>query len=80
MENYERYAGALTVVFGSVIVGGLMAANIATGDKTGFLFALAAAISAWAAGPAVLFQLPVIYRGLFLIAVVCIAASIGFYV
>lgn len=79
MENYERYAGALTVVFGAVVICSLVAANIASGNKPGFLCALAAAICAWAAAPAVLFLKPALYRGLTVCAVLFVAASIALY-
>jgi hypothetical protein len=79
MENYERYAGAITVVFSALIIGGLMAANISVGNKVGFIFALLAAVSAWLCAPAVLFYKPGLYRALILVAVLFVIASIVRY-
>lgn len=79
MESGERFAGALTIVFGALAIGGLMAMNIAIGNKTGFLFALGAATSAWACAPAVLFYKPGLYRILLGLSVAfCVASVIAF--
>jgi len=67
-DNYEKYAIAVIIVFGALIIGGLMAANIAVGDKNGFLFALGGAFAGWLAGHAMLFDRPRIYGLLIVIA------------
>ncbi len=46
MDDYERYATGLMIVFGALIIGGLMAANLYHGDKPGFLLRLARRLSA----------------------------------
>ncbi len=61
MDNFEKYALALMVVFGALIIGGLMAVHIAWEHKAGFLYALGAAVVVWAAGFAVLFDKPRLY-------------------
>ena len=76
MDNFEKYALALMVVFGALIIGGLMAVHIAWVRKAGFLYALAAAIVVWAAGFAVLFDKPRVYGFLLLVAAAFITASI----
>jgi hypothetical protein len=58
MDDYERYATGLMIVFGALIIGGLMAANLYHGDKPGFLFALGAAVVGWFSAFAVLFDKP----------------------
>lgn len=57
-ENYDAYAVAIIIVFGAVIIGGLMAAAIAFGQSDGFFFALGAATAAWISGYAVFFDRP----------------------
>jgi hypothetical protein len=79
MNNYEGFAVSVIIVFGALIIGGLMAANITVGDEDGFLFALGAAGTAWLSGHAVLFARPRIY-GLLVIATaaLCVASIILF--
>jgi len=67
-DNYERYAIAVIIVFGAVIVGGLMGASIGFDRPPGFLFALGAAFCGWIAGHAMLFDRPRIYGVLIVIA------------
>ncbi|MBA8881280.1 MULTISPECIES: hypothetical protein [Phyllobacterium] len=76
MDNFEKYALALMVVFGALIIGGLMAVHIAWVHKAGFLYALSAAVVVWAAGFAVLFDKPRVYGFLLLVAAGFITASI----
>jgi len=76
MDNFEKYALAIMVVFGALIIGGLMAAHIAWLHKAGFLFALGSAVVVWAAGFAVLFDKPRLYGLLLLTATALIIASI----
>ncbi|GGA80135.1 hypothetical protein GCM10011491_04290 [Brucella endophytica] len=80
MDDYERYATGLLIVFGALIIGGLMAVNITVGDKPGFLFALGAAIVAWGSAFAVLFDRPRIYGLMIAAAVALVGASIAAYV
>jgi hypothetical protein len=74
-DNYERYAIAVIIVFGALVIGGLMAACIATGERSGFLLALGAATSGWIAGHAMLFDRPGVYGLLVFIAAVLAASS-----
>jgi len=80
MDDYEKFATALLIVFGAVIVGGMMALSIAIGSKACFLFALGAGILGWFSAFAVLFDKPRIYFWLIVAAILCIAASIGIFV
>ncbi|GAB1580686.1 MULTISPECIES: hypothetical protein [Phyllobacteriaceae] len=80
MDDYERYATGLLIVFGALIIGGLMAVNITVGDKPGFLFALGAAIVAWFSAFAVLFDRPRLYGIMIALAIALVGASIGAYV
>ena len=41
-DNYEKYGVAVIIVFGALIVAGLMGASIGFGNRAGFLFALGA--------------------------------------
>lgn len=74
-DNYERYAIAVIIVFGAVVIGGLMAACIAAGEQSGFLFALGSATCGWIAGHAMLFDRPGVYGLLILLATALAAAS-----
>lgn len=74
-DNYEKYAVAVIIVFGAVIVGGLMGASIGFGHRPGFLFALGSATAGWIAGHAMLFDRPRIYGLLIAIAVLMAVAS-----
>ncbi len=77
-DNYEKYAVAVIIVFGAVIIGGLMAATIALGDRSGFFFALGAATCAWIAGHAMLFDRPRVYGVLIALAtLMSVAATIA---
>ncbi|MFC4624665.1 hypothetical protein ACFO1V_05425 [Daeguia caeni] len=80
MDDYERYATGLMIVFGALIIAGLMAANLIAGDKPGFLFALGAAVVSWFAAFAVLFDKPRVYGGMIVAAIALVAASITAYV
>jgi hypothetical protein len=74
-DNYEKYAIAVIIVFGAVIIGGLMTANLVYGDRSGFLFALGSATAAWIAGHAMLFDRPRTYGILIVIATLMSVAS-----
>ncbi|ANG95128.1 MULTISPECIES: hypothetical protein [Brucella/Ochrobactrum group] len=80
MDDYERYATGLMIVFGALIVGALMAANLYHGDKPGFLFALGAAVVGWFSAFAVLFDKPRVYGVMIAVAIGLVAASIGAFV
>lgn len=75
-DNYEKYAVAVIIVFGALIIGGMMAAGLAMGDRPAFLLALGGAFFAWVSGHAVLFDRPRIYGGLVAIAAIFVIASI----
>ena len=75
MNNYEGFAVAVIIVFGALITGGVMAANIAASDTEGFLFALGATAAAWLSGHAVLFNLPRVYGLMIVVSgALCIAS------
>jgi hypothetical protein len=76
MDNYEKYAIAVIITFGALVIAGLMAVTIAWGDKPGFLFALGACVLAWISGHAVLFDKPRIYGLLIVGAAALVGASI----
>ncbi|VEJ45738.1 hypothetical protein [Bartonella vinsonii] len=80
MDDYEKFATGLLIVFGALIIGGLMAMHIVLMNKPGFLFALAAAIVGWFSAFAVLFDKPKVYLGLIILAMLCVASSITIYV
>lgn len=48
----ECYAIAMVVAANTLMIGGLIALNLMTGDMIGFAAAMAAAIMVWAAGNA----------------------------
>jgi hypothetical protein len=79
-DNFDRAAIAVIIVFGALILGGLMAANLVVGDRNGFLFALGAAFAAWIGGHTILFDLPRAYAVLIAIAAVMAVASTLAYV
>jgi hypothetical protein len=79
-DNFDKAAIAVIIVFGAVIIGGLMAANLAIGDRNGFLFALGAAFAAWNAGHMILFDLPRAYAVLVGVAAIMAVASTLSYV
>ncbi|WP_208432463.1 hypothetical protein [Bartonella taylorii] len=80
MDDYEKFATGLLIVFGALIIGGLMAMHIALTNKPGFLFALAAAVVGWFSAFAVIFDKPKVYLGLIILAMLCVASSISIYV
>jgi hypothetical protein len=75
MDNYEKYAVSVIIVFGALIIGGLMGAGLAQ-DKGAFLFALGAAIAAWVSGYAVLFNKPRMYGLIILGAILLCGGSV----
>jgi hypothetical protein len=74
-DNFDKAAIAVIIVFGAVIIGGLMAANLAIGDRNGFLFALGGAFAAWIAGHMILFDLPRAYAALIAVAALMAVGS-----
>lgn len=80
MDDYEKYATGLMIVFGALIIGGLMAVNIVAHDKPGFLFALGAAVVAWFSAFAVIFDKPRLYGVMIAAAIALVGASITAYV
>jgi hypothetical protein len=73
--NYDTYAVAIIIAFGSLIIGGLMAAAIGFGERDAFFFALGAATSAWLAGYAVFLDRPRTFMILVALATVMAMAS-----
>ncbi|MEW6630371.1 hypothetical protein [Mesorhizobium sp.] len=74
-NDFEKYAVAVIIVFGALIIGGLMAASLSFGHRNGFLFALGGATSAWISGNALLLDRPRIYALFVGIAAVMLIAS-----
>lgn len=74
-DNFDKAGIAVIIVFGALIIGGLMAANLAIGDRNGFLFALGSAFAAWIAGHIVLFDMPRVYAVLIAVAALMAVAS-----
>ncbi|QKD20384.1 hypothetical protein HGP13_35510 [Mesorhizobium sp. NZP2077] len=74
-NDFEKYAVAVIIVFGALIIGGLMAASMAFGHRNGFLFALGGATSAWISGNALLLDRPRIYALFVGIAALMLIAS-----
>lgn len=66
----------LMIVFGGLILGGLMGVGIAWHDRPTFMFALAGAVSAWFAAFPVMFDKPRIYGILLVVCILCTAGSI----
>lgn len=66
-DNFETYAVYVIIVFGALVLAGLMAGALVFGGHDSFLFALGAATSAWIAGHALLFDKPRFY--IFFVAV-----------
>lgn len=75
-DNYEKYAVAVIIVFGALMVGGLMAAGLSTGDRPAFLWALGGGFFGWISGFSVLFDKPRLYGGLIMVAIAFCVASI----
>lgn len=73
--NYDTYAVAIIIAFGSIIIGGLMAAAIGFGERDSFFFALGAATSAWLAGYAVFFDRPRTFMSFVALATLMAMAS-----
>lgn len=80
MDDYEKFATGLLIIFGALVIGGLMAMHIAIANKPGFLFALSGGIVGWFSAFAVLFDKPRLYLVMIIVAVICVACSIGIYV
>lgn len=74
-NDFEKYAVAVIIVFGALIIGGLMAASMTFGHRNGFLFALGGATSAWISGNALLLDRPRIYALFVGIAALMLIAS-----
>ncbi|GHC75546.1 hypothetical protein [Limoniibacter endophyticus] len=75
-DNHETYAVAVIIVFGALLIGGMMAAGIAWSDRPVFLWAMGAAFFAWIAGHAVLFYRPRFYGLMILCSTAFTLASI----
>ncbi len=76
-ERYDAYAVAIIVTFGAIIIGGLMAAAIASGEQDAFMFALGSATAAWAAGYAMFFDWARSFMGLIALSIaMAIAATV----
>jgi len=76
----DRFALSLMIVFGSVIIGGLMLAGLMWTDKPTFLYALGGAVSIWFCSFAVMFDRKRAYLVLLVVAIALVAASITAFV
>jgi hypothetical protein len=76
----DKFALNLMIVFGAMIVGGLMLAGLMWNDKPTFLYALGATVSIWFCSFAVIFDRKRAYLLLLLIAIGLVAASITAFV
>lgn len=74
-NDFEKYAVAVIIVFGALVIGGLMAASLTFGHRNGFLYALGGATAAWISGNALLLDRPRIYALFVGIAAVMLIAS-----
>ncbi|MBI1620669.1 hypothetical protein [Aquamicrobium zhengzhouense] len=63
-DDFEKSAIFIIVVFGALTIGGLMAANLVYGQRTGVLFALGSSTCAWVAGYAMIYNKPSAFRWL----------------
>jgi uncharacterized membrane protein (UPF0182 family) len=76
MQNdIERNAIAIIIVFGALILGGLIAASLTFADRSSFFFALGSATAAWLSGYAMVFTRPRLFGILILTAVLMAGAS-----
>ncbi|MCO6392559.1 hypothetical protein GTW25_16155 [Aliihoeflea aestuarii] len=76
----DRFALNLMIVFGSLIVGGLMLAGLIWPDKPTFLYALGSAVSIWFCSFAVMFDRKGVYLLLLVIAIGLVGASVTAFV
>ncbi|MCP9233282.1 hypothetical protein NKH98_01060 [Mesorhizobium sp. M0833] len=74
-NDFEKYAVAVIIVFGALIIGGLMAAGLSFGRRSTFFFALGGATAAWISGNALLLDRPRIYALFVGIAALMLIAS-----
>ncbi|CAN0653066.1 hypothetical protein JF546_01085 [Nitratireductor aquimarinus] len=76
-DRYDAYAAATIVIFGAIVIGGLMAASLSFGERDAFFFALGAATSAWCAGYAMFLDKARVFVALTALAVaMSIAAAV----
>jgi len=76
-DDFEKSAIFIIVVFGALTLGGLMAANLVYGHRTGVLFALGSSTCAWAAGYAMIYNKPSAFR--WLLAGACVLGLVSTY-
>ena len=74
-DNFETYAVYVIIVFGALVLAGLMAGALSFGGHDAFLFALGGAASAWIAGHALLFDKPRLYIGFVALSVLMAVCS-----
>jgi hypothetical protein len=63
-DDFEKSAIFIIVVFGALTIGGLMAANLFYGQRSGFLFAVGSSTFAWCTGYAMIYNKPALFRWL----------------
>ena len=77
MDHFEQLGFAIMVIFGAIVIAGLMAFGIGWEDKPAFLYVLAAAVVVWGSSFAVVFDRPRIFGGLLVTSIVLVALSIA---
>lgn len=76
MDHFEQLGFAIMVIFGAIVISGLIAVGVAWTDKAAFLYALSAAGTVWASSFAVVFDRPRIFGLLLVITIVLIGLSV----
>ncbi|AZN72072.1 hypothetical protein D5400_13020 [Georhizobium profundi] len=76
MDHFEQLGFAIMVIFGAIVICGLMAFGIASQDKPAFMYALGSAVVVWGSSFAVVFDRPRIFGSLLFCSIVLIALSI----
>jgi hypothetical protein len=77
MDHFEKLGFAIMVVFGAIIIAGLMAVGIAWQDKAAFIYGLSAAAAVWLSSFAVVFDRPRIFGSLLVVSIIMIGLSIS---
>lgn len=76
MDHFEKLGFAIMVVFGAIIIVGLLAFGIGWEDKPAFLYALSAAVAVWVSSFAVVFDRPRIFGLMLVVAIVFVGLSV----
>ena len=76
MDHFEKLGFAIMVVFGAIVIVGLIGVGIAWNDKPAFLYALSAASAVWVSSFAVVFDRPRIFGLMLIVAMVLVGLSV----